>query len=101
LLGRPITAPSVAEQRDAIEFQLAETLKLHDDAHAGRIFRKFGISYANLHPMRDEVRQAFINARDTQAVRNVLDAWYHTGRQWPATEPRDGLRDLIAAGAAE
>lgn len=62
LQGLPISPPSVAEQREAIEFQLAETMKLHDATHAGIVFRKFGISYANLHPMRDEVRQAFINA---------------------------------------
>jgi tRNA-dihydrouridine synthase B len=99
LQGLPISPPSVAEQREAIEFQLAETLKLHDAVYAGRVFRKFGISYANLHPMRDEVRQAFINVRNTQAIREILSVWYDAQRDWPASTPREMLTDLIAAGA--
>jgi hypothetical protein len=89
----------VAEQRDAIEFQLTETLKLHDAEHAGRIFRKFGISYANLHPMRNEVRQAFIDARNIHTIHEILASWYDNQREWPEPRPREVLRDLIAAGA--
>src|SRR5438477_156647 len=99
LRGLPISPPSVAEQREAIEFQLAETLKLHDAVHGGRAFRKFGISYANLHPMRDEVRQAFIDARNMQAIREILAVWYDARREWAASTPREMLTDLIAAGA--
>jgi len=99
LNGAPISPPSVAEQRSAIEFQFAETLKLHGIAHAGGIFRKFGISYADLHPMRDEVRKAFIDARTTPAIREVLDSWYDDQREWPMVKPREVLRDMIAAGA--
>jgi nifR3 family TIM-barrel protein len=99
LSGCEISPPSVAEQRAAIEFQLTETLKLHDAERAGRIFRKFGISYANLHPMRNEVRQAFIDARDIQALHEILASWYDNQREWPEPQPNEGLRDLIAAGA--
>jgi len=99
LKGHTISPPSVAEQRDAIEFQLTETLKLHDVEHAGKVFRKFGIAYADLHPMCDEVRQAFIDAKNTQAIREVLASWYDNQREWPTARPREVLRDLIAAGA--
>ena len=99
LKGYAISPPSVAEQRDAIEFQINETLKLHDAEHAGRIFRKFGISYANLHPMRNEVRQAFIDARNIHAIHEILALWYDNHREWPEPTPREALRDLIAAGA--
>jgi nifR3 family TIM-barrel protein len=99
LNGTSVPPPSVAEQRDAIEFQFAETLKLHDISHAGGIFRKFGIAYADLHPMHAEVRQAFIDSRTTDAIRSVLDYWYDPQREWPAVEPRETMRDLIAAGA--
>jgi nifR3 family TIM-barrel protein len=101
LQGRPIASPSVAEQREAIEFQVAETLKLHDAVHAGRVFRKFGISYANLHPMRDEVRQAFIDARTMQAVHDLLSVWYAPSREWPVSPAPETLTDLIAAGARD
>ena len=99
LRGLSISPPSVSEQREAIEFQLAETLKLHDSVYAGRVFRKFGISYANLHPMRDDVRHAFISARNMQGIREILEEWYDSRREWPASAPRETLTDLIAAGA--
>src|SRR4029077_1248124 len=73
LNGQAVSPPSVAEQREAIEFHFAATLKLYKVACAGGNFRKFGISYANLHPMCEKVRQAFIQAKTTQAIRNVLD----------------------------
>ena len=74
-------------------------VKLHDGPQAGGVFRKFGISYANLHPMRDEVRQAFIDARNTQSIREVLAMWYDDQREWPVVKSRETLTDLIAAGA--
>ncbi len=100
LEGRAVAPPSVAEQREAIEFQFGETLKLYDPVRAGAVFRKFGIAYADLHPMRADVRQAFINAKDFEALRDVLAVWYDDRREWPPVTPREGLRDLIAAGAA-
>jgi nifR3 family TIM-barrel protein len=97
--GRRISPPSVAEQREAIELQLKESFAHYDHAHAGRIFRKFGISYANLHPMREQVRQAFIDAKATEGVLNVVATWYDRTREWPEVKPPETARDLIAAGA--
>jgi tRNA-dihydrouridine synthase B len=99
LNGSSIAPPSIAEQRDAIEFQFSETLKLHGVAHAGCIFRKFGIGYSAVHPMRAEVRQAFIDAKTTHDIHSVLDFWYEAQREWPIVQPREILSDLIAAGA--
>jgi tRNA-dihydrouridine synthase B len=99
LEGLPAVPPSVAEQREAIELHLAEIATVYDVAHVGSVFRKFGIAYAGLHPMCDEVRQAFIDVKTTEGVRNVLDTWYDKGREWPDVKPREVLRDLIAAGA--
>jgi tRNA-dihydrouridine synthase B len=101
LNGRTTPPPSVTEQRDAIEFQFGHTLKLHGPAHAGKVFRKFGISYANLHPMREQVREAFINAKTTEAILDVLASWYDNQREWPIVTARELPRDLIAAGAEE
>ena len=99
LNGPPIGHPSVAEQREAIEFHLAEIATCSDTASAGPSFRKFGISYAALHPMREEVRQAFINAKTTPAIRSVLTSWYDDQREWPMAEPCEIPSHLIAAGA--
>jgi len=99
LEGRRISPPSMAEQREAIELQMAESLAYYDREYAGRIFRKFGISYADLHPMRDMVRQAFIDTRTTDDVQKVVATWYDHTREWPDVKPRETVRDLIAAGA--
>ena len=44
LEGQPVATPSVAEQLEAIEFQMAEMRKIYDSNHVGPAFRKFGIS---------------------------------------------------------
>jgi nifR3 family TIM-barrel protein len=91
--------PSISEQREALELHLAESLKLYEEAQASASVRKFGISYADLHPMRDQVRQAFIDARKLDDVRAVLTSWYDPLSQWPKVKRRERLSDLIAAGA--
>jgi tRNA-dihydrouridine synthase B len=97
--ARPISPPSVAEQREAIEFQIAESLALYGDDDVGRRFRKFGIAYADLHPMRGKVREAFIGAKTPEAVLAVVDGWYDPSSEWPEPQSKETLRDLIAAGA--
>jgi tRNA-dihydrouridine synthase B len=99
LNGRALPPPSVAEQRKAIEFHLAEIAKICDLEWVGPQFRKFGISYSELHPMPREVRQAFIDAKTTEALHDVLAKWYDDEREWPAAQPRETLWHLIAAGA--
>jgi tRNA-dihydrouridine synthase B len=99
LSGHRIPPPSISEQRAAIELHLAETLKECDIKRAGPDFRKFGIAYSDLHPMRDEVRQAFIHAPTTDAIYAVIASWYDDRRTWPEVKPRETVRDLIAAGA--
>ena len=49
--------------------------------------------------MRHEVRAAFIQAKTTEAIRDVLDYWYDDQREWPPPTPRETLMDLIAGGA--
>ena len=99
LEGRSIAPPSISEQRAAIELHVAEALKECTSKHSGPNFQKFGISYADLHPMRDEVRQAFIHARTTDAINAVIAEWYDSRREWPEVRHRETVRDLVAAGA--
>jgi hypothetical protein len=83
-----------------MELHLTELLALHDPVRAGAIFRKFGISYADLHPLRSDVRQAFINVRTLGDIQSAISRWYDDQRQWPAVVPRQTITDLIAAGSA-
>ena len=87
------------EQREAIELQIAWSVAVFGHQMTGPRFRKFGISYANLHPMSESVRQAFIDSRSTESVMDVVRNWYDPTRQWSQVERPDALRDLIAAGA--
>jgi nifR3 family TIM-barrel protein len=98
--GQTIVPPSVAEQREAMELHLSELLELHNPVRAGAIFRKFGIAYADLHPLRAEVRQAFIDTRKLADIHSAIATWYDDQRQWPAVLPRESITDLIAAGSA-
>ena len=99
LEGRAVQPPGIVEQREAIELHMAEHLALFGQEFAGPMFRKFGIAYSDLHPSPVEVRKAFIDAKTTEAVFEVLASWYDANREWPATQPRKTLSDLIAAGA--
>jgi hypothetical protein len=51
--------------------------------------------------MRNEVRQAFIDARNIHGIHEILASWYDNQREWPKPRPSEMLRDLIAAGAEQ
>ncbi len=98
--GRPLPPPpSVAEQGAALGEHLELAIAEYGAERAGRIVRKFGIRYADLHPRRAEVRQAFIDAAETADVAAALRRWYDPGVEWPAAERVERPTDLVAAGA--
>lgn len=69
-------APSVFEQRDVMlrHFALAEQIYGRD--RAARQLRKFGMRYADWHPADNEVRQAFIRARNADDWFAVISSYY-------------------------
>jgi nifR3 family TIM-barrel protein len=68
--------PSLFEQRDVIRehYRLAEDHYGPDQC--GRLMRKFGIKYSQLHPRPAEVRAAFIALNRAGEWHAVLDRWY-------------------------
>ena len=68
--------PSLFEQREVIRehYRLAEDLYGSDQC--GRLMRKFGIKYAQLHPQADEVRAAFVATHCCAGWHAVLARWY-------------------------
>ncbi len=95
LAGRPLPPPpTVAEQRAALD----EHWALAAEEGNAMSMRAVGIRYAELHPMRNDVRRAFIDAPDAAAVRAAIDRWYDPSREWPASV-RPEAPDLICAGA--
>ena len=102
LAGEPLPPPpSIAAQRDGIALHWSLAVDVYGAAHAQRVMRKFGIKYAEHHPLAREVRDAFIAVRDAADFLAVLDKWYDPATAWPPVRRRDGHGDLIAAGAED
>jgi len=100
LSGRPIPPPpSVVEQGMTIRQHFEWSVEVHGERAAGRIMRKFGIKYSELHPCADQVREAFIRATNTVEWCEVLARWYDPSKDWPPGVRRTGAGHLIAAGA--
>jgi len=98
--GEPLPPPpSIAAQRQAIEYHWSKCLDETGMAMAGKVMRKFGIKYAELHPLNLEVRDAFIAVGTSEEFTGVLDRWNDPAADFPAVQRREGCGDLIAAGA--
>ncbi len=91
--------PTITEQRECIEAHFTESRNHHGDALAGRLMRKFGIKYSELHPHKKDVRDAFIAVKTPDDFLSVTAEWYDPNRDWPAVTRHSGQGDLIAAGA--
>lgn len=100
LAGQPLPPPpDVAEQGRTIQRHFDWSVEVHGEALAGRLMRKFGIKYSELHPMTTQVRDAFIGCRNIDEWRAVIVEWYDPTRDWPAVERVSRPGDLVASGA--
>jgi nifR3 family TIM-barrel protein len=80
LAGRVPRAPTLAEQRAAIEQHAAAAGAIYDPITAAAKTRHHAIKYAQLHPEPVAVRDAFVAVRDARALRAVLEEWYDEAR---------------------
>ncbi len=100
LRGDPLPEPpGVAEQGAIIRRHFELTVEVEGAETASRTMRKFGIKYSELHPHHDEVKRAFIDARDAAAWQRVMSEWYAPDRDWPPGRRKLDAGDLVAAGA--
>lgn len=100
LSGKPLPPPpTVAEQGMTIGRHFEWLTELHGQRQAGRIMRKFGIKYSELHPCGPAVREAFIKVKNPREVGALLAEWYDPARDWPESKRKTGPDDLVAAGA--
>jgi len=98
--GEPLPAPpTIAEQREAIAYHWSQCVEETGLEMAGKVMRKFGIKYAELHPLNLQVRDAFIAVKTSDEFMGVLDRWYDPNLDLPPVVRREGCGDLIAAGA--
>ena len=113
--GRPLPPPPTIErQRRAIAMHFEEIVGVYGESLGTRIMRKFGIKYAEHHPLARPtaepdsptikpalpVRDAFLAVKTVADLHAVLDEWYDPSRSWPPVPRRTGHGDLVAAGAS-
>lgn len=91
--------PTISQQRDAITGHWEDLVAVYGDALAGRLMRKFGIKYAEHHPLARQVRDAFIAAKSPKHIADLITLWYDPHADYPPVQRRTGHGDLIAAGA--
>ena len=75
--GNPLPPPpSLHVQREVIRehYHLAE--QLYGTEKCGALMRKFGIKYSASHPNHDQVREAYVKARQRSDWEEVLNEWY-------------------------
>jgi len=96
LEGLPVPPPpTIAEQREALEKHLGLTAEVYGAERAGVVMRKVCIRYADLHPLEDDVRRAFIQARTSADVEEALRRWYDPTTAWPPV--RRAMRGAVEA----
>jgi nifR3 family TIM-barrel protein len=99
LSGQPLPdPPTVVEQGRVIREHFELTAAIHGPRMAAKLLRKFGIKYADLHPMARQVRAAFIAAMNAEAWLGVLDTWYDPRRNWPPGVRKVGPGGRFATG---
>lgn len=76
LAGRPVCWPGLFEQREVLAEHYRLSQEVYGEKRSCAMMRKFGIKYAQLHPMTDEVRQAFIRVSQFADWQAVLARWY-------------------------
>ena len=83
LAGRAPMAPTVAEQRAAIELHIQHAVAVHgSEVRGGWRARAHAIKYAQIHPTPVVVRAAFVACRSVAELHAVLSRHYAPG-DWP------------------
>jgi tRNA-dihydrouridine synthase B len=75
--GLPLPPPpTLFEQREVIREHYRLAAELYGPVKCGPPMRKFGIKYAQLHPLAEQVREAFVHIRSADQIDDVLARWY-------------------------
>jgi tRNA-dihydrouridine synthase B len=95
LAGKPISPPTIAQQRAALSEHFEMAMQIHGESLAGRRMRKMGIKYARFHPEARQAKDAFISVRSLREWDAVLDRFYSDGRPgvWPASDAVDEVNN--------
>jgi nifR3 family TIM-barrel protein len=74
--GQPIPpSPPLTEQRETIAEHFRLSVELYGEKRAATTMRAFGVKYSLRHPNADEVRQAFVRAKNVADWNTVLEQY--------------------------
>ena len=76
MAGEEPSAPTLAQQRQALLEHFELSVSLHGERSASRMMRKFGIRFSAHHPDPELVKAQFIQCRSVDDWRSVLDRHY-------------------------
>jgi nifR3 family TIM-barrel protein len=93
------TAPTIAEQREALREHFSLAMEIHGEQLAGRRMRKMGIKYARFHPQAAAVKEQFIAVSSLRGWGAVLEKWY--GQDGPGAWPDPQAVDEVNDGGEE
>jgi tRNA-dihydrouridine synthase B len=96
LAGRPVCWPGLFEQREVLAEHFRLSQEVYGEKRSCAMMRKFGIKYAQLHPLAGEVKQAFIRVSQPADWEAVLTRWY--AEDLPGCRPGDQA-ELTECGA--
>jgi tRNA-dihydrouridine synthase B len=86
MAGEAPTAPTLAEQRQALLDHHMLAVRLHGEVRAGRQMRKFGIKFAAHHPEPEAVKADFIRCTTLEEWGRVVANHYDVGAS-PVSAP--------------
>jgi tRNA-dihydrouridine synthase B len=92
-----LDAPTIGEQRGALDEHFAIAMQIHGEQLAGRRMRKMGIKYSRFHPQSDAVKRDFIAVHSLRDWTNVLEQWY--AGDGPGVWPDASAADEVNAAA--
>ena len=98
-----LTAPTLAEQRQALAEHFDLAMQIHGESLAGRRMRKMGIKYSRFHPEAMAVKAEFIAVHSLRDWNRVLEKWYAIDGPgiWPNPKAADEVNaDETAAESA-
>ena len=76
MAGDMPSEPSLDEQRQVLLDHFALSVALHGEHKASRMMRKFGIKFAQHHPQREDVHNAFVRCKSIADWHAVLVEFY-------------------------
>jgi len=99
LAGRPVRWPTLFEQRDVLAEHFALSRETYGDQRSCALMRKFGIKYAQLHPLHAEVSRAFVAVKSPGEWHGVLARWYAEDAAGRAAESHGDLVECAPCDA--